>query len=711
MATDKDKIRQRVREYLERRGEGIPARESQEYQEYKDEATGSKGSFYETLCKKLAKKEINPEDETREKLQSAIDLLDWEITPGQTLFFALLITIFLGVLAIPIFLLPLPLLLKIAYLLFPVFAMYYFSNYPHYAAMRKVSTSSEDLILSVLYMIVYMRSSPNLEGAIRYAAENVSGSISDDLNLILWAVDVGQYNSMTAALDDYIDKWKPYNKQYVEALQLVKSTKREGDQERRNKMYNDALDILLDGSKEKMKHFVQDLKLPVMVLNGMGILLPIIGIIMLPMTSIFLTGAIKPYHLVFFYNIFLPILLYWLVRKIMIKRPATLSVVPPDKGKLPPKGKVVLQFAGSYHFLPAIVPAVLIFFAVTWMTPLVAAAVNEPLTIWEAWAPTFYFSILTTGKELAKNPSLVAMFRSLSLNLAFGLSLATYFILGYRQRYSKEKRIREVEEEFPHALLQFGNRIRGGKPLELVLNELVEDIKQLEVAGLFRIAVRNIANKSMTFKQAFLDPHYGAVTYYPSKLIGATMKAVTETAKKSTESAAVAMKTISRYLKDLHSTQELINDLLEDTKSSLAFLAYIMAPTIAALAVGMGHVMLSALVKIQDVKLDVPSGQGGAGAGSMMGGFDAAGPLQSLIRLKQAIPPELLQMIVGFYLLEISIVMGIFFIRISRGKDPTARNLSVGRIVLVASIIYGVVLLLISGGFGSLLHNMVDIAG
>lgn len=706
MATDKDEIRQRVRNYLRERGEGIPEQESQEYQKYRKETAGSKKSLYETLCKKLAFKEINPEDETREKLQRAIDLLGWGITPGQTIFFALLLTLVLGFLALPVFLLPLPLLLKIAYLLLPVFTMYYFSNFPHYAALKKVTRSSEGLILSVLYMIVYMNSSPNLEGAVRYAASNVSGSISDDLNKVLWSVDVGNYRSLGQALDNYIDKWQPYNEDYVESIQLLKSTRREGDPNRREKLYDQALDIILDGSKERMKHFTQNLKLPVMVLNGMGILLPIIGIIMLPMTSIFLTGAITPYHLFIFYNFFLPIFLYWLIRRILLKRPSTLSVVPPKGGKLPPGGKITLKFAGGYHYLPAWIPAILVFFAVSLTSPLLASL--ESISFMQGWAPTYYYQVLVEGVKMVKNPSLVEMYRSLSLILATGLSIATYLILGYRQRHKKEKRIRKVEREFPNVLFQFGTRIRGGKPLELVLNELMEDIKQLEIAGMFRIAVRNISNRSMTFRQAFMNAKYGAVTYYPSRLIQATMNAVSKAAEKGTEPAAIAMKTVSRYLSDLHDTQELINDLLEETKSSLAFLAYIMAPVISAMAVGMGHVMLSALVRIKNIKLSDFGSSAAGGAGGVGSFGSSTNMLESLVRLKQAIPPELLQLIVGCYLLEISIIMGYFFVRITRGKDPTVRNLSIGRILLVAMILYGVVLLVISGGFGGLLRNMTQ---
>lgn len=706
MATDKDEIRRTVRDYLKERGEGIPEKESQEYQEYKKETAGSRESVYESLCKKLAFKEINPEDDTREKLENAIELLNWDITPGQAIFFAFLVTIVLGLLAVPVFLLPLPFLLKVTYLIVPVFAMYYLSNFPHYAAIKKVTRSSESLILSVLYMVVYMSSSPNLEGALNYAASNVSGAVSDDLNKVLWSVDVGKCSTVAEALDNYIDKWQPYNTDYVESIQLIESTRREGDPDRREKLYDQALDIILNGSKERMKHFTQNLKLPVMVLNGMGILLPIIGIIMLPMTSIFLTGAITPYHLFGFYNFFLPIFLYWLIRKILLKRPSTLSVVPPKEGKLPPAGKITLKFGGSYHYLPAWIPAILTFFAVSFTSPLLATI--EQIPFWQGWAPSYYFQVLLQGLELSKNPSLVEMYRSLSLILASGLSLATYFILGFRQRYKKEQRIRKVEGEFPNVLFQFGTRIRGGKPLELVLNELMEDIKQLEVAGLFRIAVRNISNRSMTFRQAFMDRKYGAVSYYPSRLIKATMNAISKAAKRGTEPAAIAMKTVSRYLSDLHDTQELVNDLLEETKSSLAFLSYIMAPVISALAVGMGHVMLGALVRIQDVKLEDFTGTETAGAGGVSGFGGSTGMLESLIRLKQAIPPELLQMIVGFYLIEISVLMGLFFVKISRGKDPTARNLSIGRILLVSAMIYGIVLLVISGGFGGLVQNMTE---
>jgi hypothetical protein len=63
-------------------------------------------------------------------------------------------------------------------------------------------------------MIIYMRSSPNLEGAIKFAAQNLEGPLAWDLRKLLWDIETGKYSSADAALVDYVYKWKNKNREF-----------------------------------------------------------------------------------------------------------------------------------------------------------------------------------------------------------------------------------------------------------------------------------------------------------------------------------------------------------------------------------------------------------------------------------------------------------------------------------------------------------------
>jgi hypothetical protein len=84
-----------------------------------------------------------------------------------------------------------------------------------------------------------------------------------------------------------------------------------------------------------------------------------------------------------------------------------------------------------------------------------------------------------------------------------------------------------------------------------------------------------------TFGQAFFDKEYGAIRYYPSRLIKSIMKTVVESTKKGVGTASVAMLSISKYLKGLHDTQEEVQENLSDTLNSLKFQSYFLTPLIS----------------------------------------------------------------------------------------------------------------------------------
>ncbi|EHK02650.1 hypothetical protein HRED_03744, partial [Candidatus Haloredivivus sp. G17] len=97
--------------------------------------------------------------------------------------------------------------------------------------------------------------------------------------------------------------------------------------DRQEKLLQDAIDNILDGTQEKMKHYAQSLETPVMILNAVGALLPVLGMIMLPLISAFLGGVITPLHLVIIFNILLPGFLWWFMQRTLSSRPPQLSTM------------------------------------------------------------------------------------------------------------------------------------------------------------------------------------------------------------------------------------------------------------------------------------------------------------------------------------------------------------------------------------------------
>lgn len=654
-------------------------KESREYKQFeREEIKSQKKSWYEILCNLTGKiYTLPPDKSTREETEKYLKLTELDANPGEIMTLTLVITLSLFLLAIPVFMTPIDTLYKALYLIVPIFAAYYIFYYPKNKAEKKMINSADELVLSILYMTVYMRSSPNIEGAIKFAALNLRGPVAHDLKKILWEVEVGKYKTINHALDDYVSRWKPFNKEYVESIRLLRATTSEGSKTKRRKMFKEAIDNILEGTQERMKHFAQGLKLPVMILNGVGVLLPILGMIIIPMGAIFMGDAIKPMYLILFYNVLLPAFLLWFINKTLSKRPPSVAKILPSEKYLPPRGKYVIHLKDREIKLPIWVLSVFI------------------LILLGGWSLGHYAQL----EVLPKDPGFIEIMRSLSLIVGSGFAIGIYFILGYRQRLKKEEEIREIESEFPEALFQLSNKISGGNPLVVAINESLNEMNDLKIQDLFIKISNNIKNFGMTFEQALFDEEFGALLRYPSKLIEAVMTATISASEKGVSYASSAMKTVSRYLKNLHKTQETINDLLEEVKSTMVFLAYILAPVISAVAIAMTQVMEKALYVLSQTTGGFETGTGSARTDIIA--------IDSILKLKQAIPPELLQLIVGGYVVEISIILGVFITRISEGNDPTRMKYNIGKIIIVSTVVYAITLVILTRVFGGLFGMMI----
>ncbi|MFB6292539.1 MAG: hypothetical protein ABEI58_04060 [Candidatus Nanohaloarchaea archaeon] len=677
---------------------------SREYQQYKEEEVHEQErTRYERLCIKSGSVlSLKAGEGTHEKLTPPLKLLDWDITPGMVLsatvllgfgsfmawFFLFLMNMLLGSI--------MPNSLMFLLVSVPIAATAYTYYKPVYAAKNKVIRSSGEMILSILYMVVYMRSSPNLEGAVRFAALNLNGPIAKDLKGVLWDVEVGNHNNIQDSLEDYTQRWKHYNDDFLESLQLLKAAMNEPNDGRREDLLQDAIDRILDGTQEKMKHYAQGLKTPVMILNAMGAMLPVLGMIMLPLVSVFMGDAIRPIHLIMMFNVLLPGFLYWLMQRILSSRPPTVSSQPVSKDSLPERGNYNIELMGSEYKVPVWPIGVAIFFIVG-IYGIVGYIVAPFFYPAPSIDPNAVASIFTASGQLAPLPMLL---RSVSITFGLGLGIGVTKILGNMERRDAEQHLRDIEKQFPNALFQLGNKISGGTPIELALEEAADATSDLEISALFSKASRNVREMGMTFEEAVFNDKYGALHQFPSQMIETVMKAILESSEKGTNMAAMAMMTISRYLENIHKTQERLNDLMEESTTTIEMLAYLLAPVVSGVAVGMSQTIITAMFKLSATFSETQQALQ-QGSGQAPGQFSGI-----LGNLDSAIPPELLQFVVGVYLIQLLYILGTFYMKITEGENVTYRNMFIGKVLISGMFFYTITLLIVSMLFGGLVSGV-----
>jgi hypothetical protein len=555
-------------------------------------------------------------------------------------------------------------------------------NYPDANALAVTNRISADSVLAILYMVIWMRTSPNLEGALRFSADTLTGPLSWDLKKLLWDVQLGAYPSADAALAGYADKWKKENVEFAEAINLLRGSAVEPV--KRAKLYDEVVNLILRGTAERTKHYVGGLRMPVMLIHALGVLLPVMGLVLFPIIVIFMSDSVSAFSLFIVYDVLLPIALLLLIDNILRARPPTFS--QPDislaKG-VPPLGKIRL----GDRLIPIWPIALLV-------------SLPAMLLAYQGIA-----SCLVPVGEEAIRACAPRSFDYVNLSMlgiaAAGLGVAVYGLLDSWQKMKIRNDIEKIESEFGVALFQMGSAVSGGSPIELAVDKAAAGLKGMTIAELFTRTSDNMKKFGYTFEQAMFDPTVGAVWFFPSRLIRSIMVTIMESSKKGMASASDAMLTIATYLRGVHSVKEEVSEVLGETLSSMKFLAMLLTPMVAGVTITMAVVIIQILVDLGSqlsvltaAGADMPTGTNLFVLPWLQGGGIA-------------ITPAMFQLIVGVYMLEIAMILSMFLNRIEFGEDAVGLRNELGKTVLIAMAVYAMSWLLTFAIFGGSIRGLL----
>lgn len=626
---------------------------SREYKIFleEEEMEKRKTTLYEKACE-FAEKflRIEPDEKTKQKMEEAIKVTKMKVTPSGATSLAALFLIFsiiaisLGIVLRFITGIGIPFNYGLFLILFSTIFSYYLYTYPITYKRKFMTKVGTEIPFLILYMVVYLRESPNLEGALDFAARNLTGPLANDMRKILWDVEVGKYKNVDEALMNYLSIWKD-ERYIVEAFQTIRTALQQPENRRIN-MLDEAVRIILDGTKEKTKHYAQELKMPVMLLHALGILLPVIGMVLFPIIGIFM--KVRSSILFIGFDVILPLALFFFVSEILSRRPTTFSEIRPVyHPDMPPEGAFAVRIGKKKLFLPVLPFSIL---------------VSLPFILIGGYL------YLKAGKD--------NLFQSMIISFGLFVGTMSYFYLSSFQRVSLRNEVRRTEEEFTEALFQLGNHLSTGMPLEVGMEKLIRSIGTLNIKRFFVLILRNVKRLGMTLRQAIFDPEYGAILFYPSKLIESIMKTVSDAASKGVQAAATTMLSISRYLRDVHETQERIKELLEDIVSSLRFQAYLLTPIVAGVIVTLSTLIINIINQI---------------ASKVTGMEMAKGYMASTLILpwgELEITQGEFQLVAAIYFITTSYIVGKLISGIENGEDKIGRNYLIFYILWFGSIVY-----------------------
>ncbi|MCX6748281.1 MAG: hypothetical protein NT076_01630, partial [Candidatus Pacearchaeota archaeon] len=300
---------------------------SREYNQFKQDMMPSL-SRYERLCRglgSLIKIKIAKKDNDR--IQRWLDIAHLDVVPSQAItlaIVALLISLLSGILvfaAIFITTQNFSLTFLFLVLILGMFLFYYFYSAPQRLANKWRLKASSQMVPCILYVVAYMKHTSNLERAVAFASQHLQAPLALDLRKVFWDVETGRYSNVKDSLDNYLETWRDSNIEFIESFHLVESSLYEPSEERRIQVLERALQVILDGVYEKMMSYSRDIRSPLTNLYMLGIVLPTLGIALLPLASTLLGGVLEWYHVFVLFNLIIPFLVFYLTDKVLLLRP------------------------------------------------------------------------------------------------------------------------------------------------------------------------------------------------------------------------------------------------------------------------------------------------------------------------------------------------------------------------------------------------------
>jgi hypothetical protein len=666
---------------------------SRDYQKFKQELL-PEFSRYERWVKtfgKMIKLKVSAKDDKiiRKKLQTA----HLEVEPGEVVGFAVMsfvILMFLGtLLATGIWfiegtpLLEYPVFFLFLILVMSMFVFYYYYTMPTRLALKWKLKASSQMVPAVLYTVIYMKHTSNLERAISFVSQHIEAPLALDFKKILWDVQTGRFSNIKDSLDNYLDFWKDTNIEFVESFHLIESSLYEPSEARRVQILERSLRVILDGVYERMLKYTHTIKSPLTNLYMLGIVLPTLGLALLPLASTLLGGAIKTYHVFVGFNIIIPFFVFYLVSQVLLKRPGGYGQSD------------ILQKNPNYHEYTSKRPYWIASFIcvplfLIGITPLIFG--YTPIPGWFGWPTDFqlpgFLSTLATNAfgfiDVAGEK--VGPFSAFALLLGFlvPFSVSLFFIISFRMRtknlIKSRDDTRDLEKEFNSSLFTLGNRLGDGTPAEVAFAKVAQSTKGQKTSDFFRIVNTNIQSMGMSIETAIFDPRRGALIFYPSNLIGTSMRILIESAKKGLKVAAQSLMSISEYVRNIQKINERLRDLLADVVSDMRSNMTFLAPLLAGIVVGLTAMITGILSQLKELTE--------VGAEGAITGLGNLGTITQLFNVENMIPPYQMQIAIGIYIIEIIFILTGALVTIDAGEDKLRNTYEIGRSLMRGSMLY-----------------------
>ena len=614
------------------------------------------------------------------KISKQLEVAHLEVSSSEVAGLAImsfLAVFFIGILisvAVWLFGFGFPLLFLVLMFFSSFFLFYYFYSMPKRLAVKWRLKAGSQMVPAILYTVVYMKHTSNLERAISFVGNHIEAPLSLDLRKVLWDVETGRFSNIKDSLDNYLDSWREYSMEFVESFHLIESSLYEPEESRRIQILERSLRVILDGVYDKMLKYTHTIKSPLTNLYMLGIVLPTLGLALLPLASTLLGGLIKWSHVFVIFNILIPFFVFYLTTNIMLKRPGGHG-----ESSMLEKNPLYYQYTDkSVYFkaglicLPFLLLGLLPLFATYFMPDYALADIGLG-----AFGKGNFFGFIDGKGPFGIGALVLSLFVPFSIAMFFALS----FSLRTKQLIKTREQSKDLEKEFNNSLFTLANRLGDGTPAEIAFSKVAESSKGQRTENFFRIVHTNVQSMGMSLEQAIFNEKRGALVYYPSNLIATSMRILIESVKKGLKVAAQSLMSISEYVRNIQKINQRLKDLLADVVSDMKSNMTFLAPLLAGIVVGLSSMITSILGQLKNM---VELG----GANTSVAGLGTVGNITSLFDIVKMVPPYFMQIAIGIYIIQIIFILTSTLVVVDAGEDKLKRTYEISKNLIRGGVLY-----------------------
>lgn len=385
------------------------------------------------------------------------------------------------------------------------------------------------------YLTMAMKITPNLERALSFASEQLEGQMGEEIRDKISEGHMHLHYSADEALTKFSKRWERTCPELSRSIYLIRSSVDERTKASRVRTLDRALQLTLQRARERTRDFASNINLPTLIIYSLGILLPLVFVVILPVLSV-IDVQIGLGHIVTLYCFLLPLLVYTLSGQVLSKRPTTLR---------PPK---------------------------------VSSAVNQIRVIFIAAVLSVSPAVLSFLLKASPDIMVLAALWSAVIGIT------TYLYLSSYRAFKRRVEVIQMEGELCDALVQLGNRVSEGRPAEEALQHVAETMRGSKLGRLFTNASSNVRLGGMGLRAAIFDEGRGALRSVNSSLIRGTLKMMVDLIERSTRAAGEAILQTAEHLRELKGVEAEIRRTMSEVVTSMRSVALFFAPLVTSVA-------------------------------------------------------------------------------------------------------------------------------